>query len=448
LRRAAAGAITSAMSASAPPYPVVIGQAPREAAAIVLSDVLDNRVALDEALARQRAFDRLAGEDRSFARAIVSAALRRLGALDNVLAAFMARPLPAKAGLARAVLRCAAAELLVLGAPAHAAVHTAVSVLQAAPGGRSYAGLANAVLRRIAQEGAGMFGAAPPEADAPDWVVARWRAAYGAAKARAILTAARTQPPLDLTAPADAWTWLAKLGAVRVGPTTARLVQGAPEVARLPGYDDGAWWVQDVAASLPAHLLAVRPGERVADLCAAPGGKTLQLAAAGASVVAVDRSHPRLERLRVNLARCRLTADVVCADLMQWTPQELFDAVLLDAPCSATGTLRRHPEVLWIKDARDIARLAALQRRLLERALAWLKPGGRLLYCVCSLEPEEGEGVVGSVLDQGLARRQAITQDEAAGFHPTAAGDLRTFPDDLQDIGGADGFFMARLVIP
>ncbi len=447
MRRAAAGAITCAMSAPAPPSPPVIGQAPREAAAAVLSDVLDNRVALDEALARQQTFDRLAGEDRSFARAIVSAALRRLGALDGVLAAFMARPLPAKAGLARAVLRCAAAELLVLGAPAHAAVHTAVAVLQAAPGGRSYAGLANAVLRRIARDGAAMFDAAPPEADAPDWVVARWRAAYGAAKARAILSAARTQPPLDLTVPAHAGAWAARLDAARIGPATARLPQGAPDVARLPGYDDGAWWVQDVAAGLPAHLLGVHPGERVADLCAAPGGKTLQLAAAGASVVAVDRSPSRLERLRINLARCRLTADVVAADLTQLTPQERFDAVLLDAPCSATGTLRRHPEVLWIKDARDIARLAALQRQLLQRALAWLKPGGRLVYCVCSLEPEEGEGVIASVLEQGLARRQAIAPGEAAGFHPTAAGDLRTFPDDLPDTGGADGFFMARLAL-
>lgn len=435
------------MPAPAPPSPVVIGEAPRAAAAAVLCDVLDNRVALDEALARQEAFDRLAGEDRSFARAIVSAALRRLGAIDGVLAAFIPRPLPARAGFARAVLRCAASELLVLGAPAHAAVHTAVAVLQASPGARSYAGLANAVLRRVAREGAGPFEAAPPEADAPDWVSARWRAAFGAGRMRAILMAARSQPPLDLTLREDAADWAAQLDATRLGPATARLAAGASDVARLPGYDAGAWWVQDIAASLPAHLLGVHPGERVADLCAAPGGKTLQLAAAGAAVTAVDRSQPRLQRLRANLARCRLTAEVVAGDLTQWTPHERFDAILLDAPCSATGTLRRHPELLWIRDGRDIVRLADLQRRLLERALGWLKPGGRLVYCVCSMEPEEGEGVIGAVLARGQARRQAITPGEAAGFHPTPAGDLRTFPDDLPETGGADGFFIARLRI-
>ena len=281
--------------------------------------------------------------------------------------------------------------------PDHAAVDLAVRLAQADPRAAGFAGLINAVLRRLAREGATRLASIDTaDLDTPEWLMTRWTAAYGAVTARAIAAANRNEPALDLTVKSDPEAWAKKLGG-RVLATQSVRVNASGAVSTLPGFAEGAWWVQDAAASLPARLLGDVHGRRVADLCAAPGGKTAQLALAGASVTAVDRAPARLKRLRDNLARLGLSAEIVGADVEQWTAGP-FDAVLLDAPCSSTGTIRRHPDVPWLKTADDVAKLSALQRRLLDRAVALTKPGGTLVYCTCSLEPQENEMIVAELL--------------------------------------------------
>jgi 16S rRNA (cytosine967-C5)-methyltransferase len=287
--------------------------------------------------------------------------------------------------------------------------------------------------------------------DTPEWVLTRWTAAYGAATARVIAEANRNEPALDLTVKSDPDDWAKKLGG-RVLPTRSVRVIASGAVSALPGFAEGAWWVQDAGASLPARLLGDVRGQRVVDLCAAPGGKTAQLALAGATVTAVDRARTRLERLRDNLARLKLNAEIIAADIEEWSA-EPFDAVLLDAPCSSTGTIRRHPDVPWLKKAGDIAKLAALQRRLLEHALALTKPGGTLVYCTCSLEPEENEDVIAGLLTgTPNVRRAPIAAADVFGRIEfiTKDGDLRTlpchFPDTDSRFAGIDGFYAARLL--
>ncbi|MDX2236490.1 MAG: transcription antitermination factor NusB [Hyphomonadaceae bacterium] len=418
---------------------------PRRAAADLLSLVLDHGRTLDDALAQAQSFAALEGRDRAFARAIVSASLRRLGAIDAVLSRFLQKPLPETAHLARALARTAAAQLLVLGAPAHAVVSETVTLANADRKAAGFARLLNAVLRKVAAEGPGIAAALPPGADLPSWLFTRWRAAYGHAAAAAIARGLMAEPPLDVSVKADADLWAERLGA-EVLPTGAlRLPADAPPVPRLPGYAEGAWWVQDAAAALPALLLGDVAGADVLDLCAAPGGKTMQLAAASARVTALDSDADRLARLRENLDRTGLSATLVCADATQWAPGRTFDAVLLDAPCTATGTLRRHPDIAWLRRPTDIAKLAALQTRLLAAAARLTKPGGLCVYAVCSLEPEEGPGVVAAALGSGAWARDA----RAAGASPpafrTADGDLRTTPGAWPERGGLDGFYAAAL---
>jgi 16S rRNA (cytosine967-C5)-methyltransferase len=287
--------------------------------------------------------------------------------------------------------------------------------------------------------------------DTPDWLFARWTAAYGVTTARAIAAAHRNEPALDLTVKSDPELWAEKLGG-RVLPTRSVRVIASGAVSALPGFTEGAWWVQDAAAALPVRLLGDVRGRRVADLCAAPGGKAAQLAFAGANVTAVDRAAARLQRLRDNFARLSLNAEFVAADVEQWSAPP-FDAVLLDAPCSSTGTIRRHPDVPWLKDAGDIAKLAALQRRLLDRALALTKPGGTLVYCTCSLEPDENEAVVADLMARAPnVRRGPVTPEEIHGCADliNKDGDLRTlpchFPDSDSRFAGIDGFYAARLL--
>jgi 16S rRNA (cytosine967-C5)-methyltransferase len=311
--------------------------------------------------------------------------------------------------------------------------------------------LVNAVLRKLARDGKGELAALDTVSlDTPDWLMQRWTAHYGEATARAIAAAHAQEPALDLTIKQDAATWAATL-AGRVLPTgTVRTLASGP-IPQLAGYDDGAWWVQDAAAALPARLLGDVRGKSVADLCAAPGGKTAQLALAGAQVTAVDRSAPRLERLRQNLSRLQLSADIVKADAAAWQSGQ-FDAVLVDAPCSSTGTIRRHPDIPWLKSPADLAKLTALQSRLLDRAAAQLKPGGTLVYCTCSLEREEGEDQIAALLarDSGL-HRSPIDPAEVAGNAEllTAEGELRTLPCHWPDpdprMAGLDGFYAARI---
>jgi 16S rRNA (cytosine967-C5)-methyltransferase len=441
--------MTSHASAHEPP-----GLASRRIAADILDGVLRRRRSLDDQLDGAGAhpgLGLLADRDRALARRLIATALRRLGTLRYLLGLFLERGVPADAPRVETALLLGATQILWLDVPDHAAVDLSVRLARADRRAARYAGLINAVLRRIAQHGhRRLRDVDTVSLDTPDWLMARWQRAYGFELARAIAAANGREPALDLTVKADPEHWAAALGG-RVLPTgTVRAIAHGP-VARLPGYEEGAWWVQDAAAALPARLLGDVAGKTIADLCAAPGGKTAQLAAAGARVVAVDRSEARLARLRQNLARLGLTAETIAADVLEWQAGP-FDAVLLDAPCSSTGTIRRHPDVSWLKQESDIATLAALQGRLLARAAELTRPGGTLIYCTCSLEPEEGTAIVHARLaaDSRL-RRRPLTAADVDGLEDLvdSAGDLRTLPCQLPDsheqMGGMDGFYAARL---
>jgi 16S rRNA (cytosine967-C5)-methyltransferase len=414
--------------------------------------VLRRHRALDEVLDAASELAVLAERDRALVRAIVATVLRRLGTLRHLLALFVDRGFPAQAPRVQTALLLGAAQILFLNVPDHAAVDLSVRLAQADRRAAGFAGLINAVLRRVAREGTGRLAAIDGTAlDTPDWLMARWITAYGEPTARAIAVANRNEPALDLTVTSDPEQWAEKLGG-HVLPTRSVRVIAHGSVSALAGFADGAWWVQDAAASLPARLLGNISGRRVADLCAAPGGKTAQLALAGANVTAVDRAPVRLERLRQNMARLRLNAALVLANVEEWMA-EPFDVVLLDAACSATGTIRRHPDVMWLKSADDIVKLAALQRRLLDRALALTKPGGTLVYCTCSLEPEENEMLVSDLLTrEPRLRRVPISGSEIFGCQEFISkdGDLRTlpchFPHSDSRLAGIDGFYAARLV--
>ncbi len=416
-------------------------QLARRAAADLVLEVAARGHTLEDAFARSAAFNALSGRDRGFARAIASATLRRLGGIDAVLARFLDKPLPESAPAATALLRTGAAQILVLGTPAHAAVSETVALARAHRGLAGFAGLMNAVLRRVAGEGSALLAAQPPGADLPAWLYTRWRAAYGDEDAAAIARALQAEPPLDLTMKAAPPPSLP--GATT--PTGSwRLPAAHDAVEALAGFAEGDWWVQDAAAALPARLLGDVRGKTVLDLCAAPGGKTLQLAAAGARVTALDKDAQRLARLRENLARTGLAADIVTADALDWAAPADFDAVLLDAPCTATGTIRRHPDIPWLRRPSDVAALAALQGQLLARAADFLKPDGTMVYAVCSLEPEEGPGVAAKA---GPAlRRDPLRAEEAPAPFVTEDGALRTLPAHWPEIGGLDGFYAARFI--
>lgn len=424
----------------------------RRIAADILDGVLRRRRPLDEQLDdRDAAFMALAGRDRALVRVLAMTVLRRLGTLRHVLGRCLDRGLPADAPRAETALLIGAAQILWLEVPDHAAVDLAVRLAQTDRRAARYAGLVNAVLRRIARDGPRhLADLDAPVLDTPDWLMARWETSYGAETARAVALAHGRERALDFTVKSDAAHWAATFGGRVLETGTVRALVHGP-VPQLPGYGEGAWWVQDAAAALPAKLFGDLRGHTVADLCAAPGGKTAQLAAAGAAVVAVDRSPARIERLRQNLARLRLAAQTVIADVAQWRAGP-FDAVLLDAPCSATGTIARHPDVPWLKREADIAALADLQRRLIDRAAALTRPGGTLIYCTCSLEPEEGIAIVRDLIARNAGlRRQPILAAEVDGHSEwlTADGDLRTLPHHLPDpdsrLAGLDGFFAARL---
>ena len=433
----------------------VPGLAARRVAADILDAVLRQHRPLDEQFDGAGANAGLAGlpdRDRALTRALVATTLRRLGTLRHLIGLFLDSGLPAQARRVEIVLLIGAAQILFLDVPDHAAVDLSVRLARADRDAIHFTGLVNAVLRRVAREGAERLAALDAVAlDTPEWLLKRWTQTYGEATARAIAAANGKEPALDLTVKSDPESFAAQLGG-RVLPTgTVRtIVHGT--ITALPGFAEGAWWVQDAAAALPARLLGDVAGLRIADLCAAPGGKTAQLIAAGAAVTAVDRAPARLNRLRENLARLSLAAELVCADVEEWQAGP-FDAVLLDAPCSSTGTIRRHPDIPWLKQAADITKLAAFQGRLIERAAALTKPGGTLVYCTCSLEPEEGENIIAGLLARAAGiRRAPITAGEIFGRSEflTKDGDLRTlpchFPDPDSRLAGLDGFYAARLV--
>jgi len=416
----------------------------------LLAAVLRKKRPLDEALANHRRFARLSPQDRAFARQLVSTVLRRLGEIDAVLKRLVERPLKGGARSAHDVLRLGAAQLLFMNTPAHAAVSTSVD-LAARRGHGHLKGLVNGVLRRLDRErGEPAATADAARLDTPDWLWDAWADAYGAETTSKIAEAHLIEPPLHITTKAgDPEFWAEHLGA-EILPTGSLCRRQGGDVTALPGFDEGAWWVQDAAAALPARLLGDVAGKRAVDLCAAPGGKTLQLAAAGARVTAIDRSGPRLKRLRQNLSRTGLEAETIQATVGTWRPTdgELADAVLLDAPCSATGTLRRHPDVARLKSAADVTALAAAQARLLAAAAELTAPGGILVYCVCSLQPQEGSAIVEGFLSAGdQFERHAVGHQELAGLEAavTPAGDLRTLPCHWPEAGGVDGFYAARL---
>jgi 16S rRNA (cytosine967-C5)-methyltransferase len=432
----------------------VPGLTARRIAAEILDNVLRRRRALDAELdgAEQHpGLSALPDRDRALVRKLVATVLRRIGTLRHVLGKFLERGFPDDAPRVETVLLIGAAQILFLDVPDHAAVDLSVRLVQADRRAAKYPGLINAVLRRVAREGQDVIaGLDPVPLDTPEWVFARWQRNYGDETARAIARVHGAEPPLDLTVKSDAESWAQRLrGHVLPTGSVRTITQG--HVALLPGYHEGAWWVQDAAAALPARLFGDVSGKSVADLCAAPGGKTAQLSAAGARVTAVDRSANRLARVRENLARLGLAAELVAADATEWQGGP-FDAVLVDAPCSSTGTIRRHPDVAWLKSEIDIAQLIDLQRRLLDRAVALTRPGGAIVYCVCSLEPEEGEQQVAALLARETSLRRApLDGTEVPGTTEflTAEGDLRTLPSAWPDsdprLSGLDGFFAARL---
>ncbi|MBL8656745.1 MAG: RsmB/NOP family class I SAM-dependent RNA methyltransferase [Altererythrobacter sp.] len=398
----------------------------RRAALRLLDAVLRRGETLEQAGAAALADVRKA-EDKALARAIAGETLRWLTDLDGLIDGATARPLPPDAK-ARQVLRLMLAQWLRLGTPPHAVLATGLELLSAGPRRLAH-GVFGALTKR---------GAALPEAPTlPDAVAARWRD-----RARAIAAGLADPPPLDLALRDLSQTaqWAARLSADSLALGHLRLPRGEA-VEKLAGFADGAWWVQDLAASLPARLLGAGDCRHALDLCAAPGGKTLQLASTGWQVTALDISKRRLELLKDNLKRTGLTAGVVRADALAWEPKHRFDAILLDAPCTATGTARRHPDVLHRIGPRQIAEMAELQAALIERATGWLKPGGVLVYAVCSLEREEGEARAATV---ALTPEPIRAEELPEGLASTPEGWLRTDPGMLAEAGGLDGFFVAR----
>ena len=440
----------------APPTEVP-GLAARRIAADILDGVLHKSRTLDDQLegaAAHPGLKTLADRDRALMRRLVATILRRLGTLGHILSRLLDKGVPTDAPRAQSALLIGVAQILWMDVPDHAAVDLSVRLVQSDRRAAKYAGLVNAVLRRCAREGQPLIDEVQDQTlDVPLWLMTRWTAHYGADTARAIALALSHEPSLDLTVKADPAHWATRLHGETLPTGTVRtLLQGS--VPMLPGYTEGQWWVQDAAAALPANLFGDLRGQRIVDLCAAPGGKTAQLIHAGADVSAIDRSPNRIARLKENLGRLGLTATTAVSDGTEWQPEQAdFDGILVDAPCASTGTIRRHPDVAWLKQDADISALSALQGKLLRKAVTLLRPGGTLVYCTCSLEPEEGEHAIASLLaDTPEMTRVPVEAAEVGGLTEiiNADGDLRTLPCHLPHedprLGGLDGFYAARLV--
>jgi 16S rRNA (cytosine967-C5)-methyltransferase len=436
----------------------VPGLAARRIAADILEGVLHKHRTLDDQLdgaAAHPGLKALPDRDRALMRRLVATILRRLGSLGHLLSRLLDRGIPTDAPRAQSALLIGAAQILWMDVPDHAAVDLSVRLVQSDRRAAKYAGLVNAVLRRCAREGQPLIDEVKSQTlDVPPWLLARWIAHYGETVARGIAGAISHEPSLDITVKSDAAQWASRLHGETLPTGSVRTpLQGS--VTMLPGFVEGQWWVQDAAAALPARLFGDVAGKTIVDLCAAPGGKTAQLAQAGARVVAVDRSPHRMARLRDNFARLALEAESVVADATEWQGGSSggFDGILVDAPCTSTGTIRRHPDIAWLRQETELGALAALQKRLLQRGIALLKPGGTLVYCTCSLEPEEGEQAISALLaTESAVRRAPIDPGEVAGLSEilNQEGDLRTLPCHLphQDprLGGLDGFYAARLI--
>lgn len=381
----------------------------------------------------------LSERDRAFARRMVMTVLRFLKPIDEWIAGRLRMPIPPAQVRVQDVLRLGVAQLVWMQVPPHAAIDSSVRLVKHFKY-LNQAGLVNAVLRRISETHAQAIPVLEPQQLVPDWLWESWCNAYGTQEATNMVLVQTQEPPLDICVKRDASGWAQRLDAQVVTGHTIRL--GNQSVAALEGYADGQWWVQDAAASLPVECLGDIGGLKVLDVCAAPGGKTAQLIAAGAHVTALDRSKKRLERLHENLARLNMNATVICADVMQWQPDIDYDIILLDAPCSATGTIRRHPDLMWQRSGAQVDELVALQREMLLRVASWLKPNTRLLYCVCSLQAQEGEQQMQWLLSQH-AHLARVPFEKGNADWINERGELRTLPSHLSPIGGMDGFFAA-----
>ena len=427
------------------------GLAVRQAALEILEGILVRKSLFEEGLAASKIARTLEPRDRAFASAIVLSVLRHKGEIDAVLVSFMPKPLPRKSGLTLLVFFIGIAQLLFLDVAPHAAIDLCVSLARLDRGAAHFTGLVNAVLRRVAEKGRERLETLDGAVlNTPDWLWQRWVRSHGEEQARLIAASHLVEPQLDVSVASLPLEWSVRLGGTLLPGGSIRLPLGAGPVDELPGYSGGGWWIQDAASALPVRLLGDVAGQKVIDLCAAPGGKTMQLCAAGADVTAVDLSDERLDRLRENLERQKFKANVIAADALALDMPGQFDGVVLDAPCSATGTLRRHPELPYIRDGLDIGPLVKLQTRMLKAAARLVKPGGLLIYCTCSLEIEEGEKQIEGFLsafgkDFELTPVRPVEDGFESNF-VTVEGYLRTLP--FMTIGtksGLDGFFAARL---
>jgi len=423
----------------------------RRAAIHLLHDVLAGRQPLSEALAAsyvQGDLKRLPDRDGALARLIVITCLRRLPQINAVLKTFLKKKLPRKSGLCREILTITTAQLLFLDVSPHAAVNLGVALAAKDRHARHLKALVNAVLRRVAEQGPAIAADQDaPRINTPDWLWQSWAQDYGEDTAREISALHLQEAPVDISPVKDPEIWAEKLDGKLVMGNSVRLKKPG-RIPALSGFKEGGWWVQDAAAAIPARLLGDVNGQHVADLCAAPGGKTAQLIAAGARVTAVDLSARRMDRLKENLARLHMEAELVVDDVLSWEPVELFDAVLLDAPCSSTGTIRRHPDVQRLKTRQSLQSLIPLQDKLLHRAAHLLKPGGKLVYCVCSLQQDEGEARIDAFLAANRQIKRKPVTEQLLPFAKSAitkTGDVRLLPALLADQGGIDGFFAAVL---
>ena len=428
--------------------------AARAGALRLIHAVLSEKALLDEAYAHELAegpLRKLNGNDRAFAKRIATTVLQHLGEIDAILARFMERGIPKKSGPLRNILRIGTAEILFLNTPPHAVVDCAVSQYRTWRKYAGFKGLTNAVLRNISREGTDVLASIDPaKSTLPDWMYQSLCNAYGADATGAMMAQfQKPQIPLDLTLkdPSTADQWADRLGA-QITPTGSLRLASHDRVDTLEGFAEGAWWVQDAAATLPVQMLGDVSGSKVLDLCAAPGGKTMQLAARGASVTALDISAKRLERIDQNLGRVGLTAELVKGDLLKKKFDEKWPFILLDAPCSATGTMRRHPELIHQRTPEDIAHFSKLQARMLDHVADLLAPGGLMVFCTCSLQPEEGPALIADFLMQNPTFGiEPLTAEEAPSLAPFIQpdGSLRTRPDYWPELGGMDGFFAIRL---
>lgn len=424
----------------------------RKVALGLLGQVLTRKIPLDQTLDTSAELAALSGRDRAFTRMLVATTLRRLGQVDDLISRASERATLPQPPALHHLLRMGVAQLVFMNVPDHAAVNTTVQLAETCGMARQK-GFVNAILRRIIREGRDWFNVQDEtRINIPDWLLQSWVADYGLGGTAEIGAANLLEAPLDISVKDHSQTeyWAEALEAV-ILPTGSLRREPGGNIQDLPGFQDGMWWVQDASAAIPARLFGDVNGRDVIDLCAAPGGKTAQLAAMGANVTALDRSAKRLQRLDENMRRLRLDGRVqaVAADAAVWTPRDRADLVLLDAPCSATGTIRRHPDVMVLKSQQDQDNLADLQRRMLDNTVNIVAPGGTLVYCTCSLQKDEGERQIDAFLKRHpVFTRKPITAAELGGLEDsiTADGDVRVLPNHLAALGGMDGFFVARLI--